>query len=57
MENMIYILIPMDSGNGEIKVRHFQHNGIDCFVPLGKRTKVPKWVIEKNPGMEQYIVE
>jgi hypothetical protein len=51
------ILIPADSGNEEIKVIHFQHNGIDVYVPVGKVTKVPNWVIEKNPNYAKYEVK
>lgn len=48
------ILIPADSGNEEIKVIRFQHNGIDVIVPVGELTKVPDWVIEKNPKYAKY---
>lgn len=51
------ILIPIDSSSPDLKVMHFQHNGIDCFVPLGKVTKVPDWVIEKNPAVAEYEVK
>ena len=51
------ILIPADSGNEEIKVIRFQHNGIDVYVPVGKVTKVPNWVIEKNPNYAKYEVK
>lgn len=54
---MLKILIPIDSGNEEIKVIHFQHNGIDVYVPLGEITKVPNWVIEKNPKYAKYRVK
>lgn len=51
------ILIPKDSGNEEIKVIHFQHNGEDRYVPVGVITKVPDWVIEKNPKYAQYEIK
>ena len=51
------ILIPKDSGNEEIKVIHFQHNGIDCYVPVGEITKVPDWVIDLNPKYAQYVLK
>lgn len=50
------ILIPADSGNEEIKVIHFQHNGIDVYVPVGEVTKVPSWVIDLNPIYAKYEV-
>lgn len=51
------ILIPADSGNGEIKVIHFQHNGINVYVPVGKITKVPEWVLDKNPKYQKYEIK
>lgn len=51
------ILIPADSGNEEIKVIHFQHNGESRYVPVGKVTNVPDWVIEKNPQYAKYEVK
>lgn len=47
---MVKILIPADTGNEEIKVVRFQHNGINVIVPLGEVTKVPNWVVEQNPN-------
>ena len=49
---MVKILIPADTGNEEIKVVRFQHNGINVYVPLGEVTKVPNWVVELNPNYE-----
>ena len=54
---MVKILVPEDSGNEEIKVIRFQHNGINVIVPLGETTKVPEWVIEKNPQYAKYLVK
>lgn len=51
---MRYILIPVDSGNEEIKAVRFSHNGEVRYVPLGELTKVPDWVIDKNPEYAKY---
>lgn len=51
------ILIPADPSSPDLKVMHFQHDGVDCFVPLGRVTKVPDWVIEKNPAYAEYEVK
>ena len=40
---MVKILIPADTGNEEIKVARFQHNGINVIVPLGEVTKTRSW--------------
>lgn len=50
------ILIPVDTANPDIKVIHFQHNGKDKYVPLGKVTVVPDWLFENNPDYAQYEV-
>jgi len=46
---MVKVIIEKDSGNPEIKVMSFQHNGITKIVPLGEITKVPEWVVDNNP--------
>lgn len=51
------ILIPADSGNEEIKVIHFQHNGENRYVPVGEVTNVPDWVIDKNPLYAKYEIK
>ena len=51
------ILIPADSGNEEIKVIHFQHNGESRYVPVGEVTNVPDWVIDKNPRYAKYEIK
>ena len=51
------ILIPLDSSNPDLKVIHFQHNGIDKYVVLGKVTVVPDWLIENNPLYAKYEVK
>lgn len=51
------ILIPKDSSSPEATIVKFQHNGVDCIVPLGKITKVPDWVFEQNPAYREYEVE
>jgi hypothetical protein len=50
------ILIPLDSGNPNLTVQVFQHDGTTVYVPLGKTTKVPEWVIENNPNFQKYEV-
>lgn len=51
------ILIPIDTANPDIKVMHFQHNGVDAYVVLGQVTKVPDWVIDRNPTYAKYEVK
>ena len=51
------ILIPKDPSSPDANVIHFQHNGVDCYVPLGKVTKVPDWVIDNNPAYAEYEVK
>ena len=51
------ILIPADSGNEEIKVIRFQHNGENRYVPVGETTNVPDWVIDLNPQYAKYEVD
>lgn len=51
------ILIPVDSANPDVKVIHFQHNGVDKYVPLGVTTVVPDWVIDRNPEYAKYEVK
>ena len=53
---MKQIFIPADSGNEEIKVIRFQHNGINVYVPVGEVTKVPDWVIELNPSYAKHEI-
>ncbi len=51
------ILIPEDPSNPDLKVKHFQHNGIDCYVVLGEVCKVPSWLFENNPAYRKYEVK
>lgn len=51
------ILIPADSGNEEIKVIHFQHNGESRYVPVNEITNVPDWVIDLNPRYAKYEIK
>jgi hypothetical protein len=51
------ILIPEDPSNPDLKVVHFQHNGIDKYVVLGKVTVVPDWLFENNPLYAKYEVK
>ena len=57
MKKVRKILIPVDPSSPDVRTVHFQHDGVDCFVPLGKVTKVPDWVIEKNPAYAEYEVD
>jgi len=51
------ILIPLDSSNEDLKVLHFQHNGVDKYVVLGQVTVVPDWLIDNNPLYAKYEVK
>ena len=51
------ILIPEDSSCPDMKVMHFQHNGVDKYVVLGKITVVPDWLFENNPAFCKYEVK
>jgi hypothetical protein len=48
------ILIPADTANPDIQVVVFRHNGMTKYVPLGKPTRVPKWVVDRNPIYAKY---
>jgi hypothetical protein len=56
-ENYTTILIPEDSANPDIKIVTFRHDGQVKYVPLGKVTKVPKWVVERNPNYAKYEIK
>jgi hypothetical protein len=56
-ENTKTILIPIDTANPDIKVITFRHDGVVKYVPVGKPTKVPSWVIDRNPLYAEYEIK